>query len=474
MSAGRDPLWRVAGPPALAMAVVLLLTASRHGWHGDELYFRMLPLRWWYEDQPPLTVWASHAAARLSDEVWVQRLPAVVAGAASTLVAALFPRLLRHDARVQRVAAWAHAFTVYPLVVGHVFLTAGLDLLAWQVVTLLVVAAGRGHRHALTWAGVVAGLACWNKLLVLVLVAALGLGLLVGRRDLLATWDAVRGAAALAVVGGPQVLAQAWHGWPMSAVSSDLIARHGAVNRWLVLPLLLAFVGPPFVGVLLRGAGLRPGGRPGVPVLATALLALTAWTMAFPAQPYYPLGLAMAVLALGWGASAAAGDRIWGRLRRTILANAAVSVVIALPVVPASSPAFGALATVNPVQRDQAGWDVLVRDVARADQPGSTVVSGSYALAGAIDRHGPAVGLTRVASGHNALWNMGPPATDHVLLVGAIATSHAHLFAACTPAGRLAHDGPDPFGLAGSPMSRCRSPLGGWSQAWPSFRRLGG
>ena len=167
-----QPWWRPGAPAALAVMIVLLATASRHGFHGDELYFRMLPPAWWYDDQPPLTVWLAHAAASVSDAVWVQRLPAALAAGAGALVAGLFPRLLGADVRVQRIAAWAHAFTVYPLLMGHVMLTASLDLLAWQLVVLGVVAALTGRRHALTWAGAAAGVACWNKLLVLVLVAA--------------------------------------------------------------------------------------------------------------------------------------------------------------------------------------------------------------------------------------------------------------------------------------------------------------
>ena len=92
--------------------MVLLATAGRHGLHGDELYFRMLPLAWWYDDQPPLTIWLTRLAASTSDAVWVQRIPAVVAAAAGSVLAALFPRLLGYGPGVQAVAAGANAFTV--------------------------------------------------------------------------------------------------------------------------------------------------------------------------------------------------------------------------------------------------------------------------------------------------------------------------------------------------------------------------
>jgi len=470
------PLWRIAGPPALAVAVVLLATAGRHGLHGDELYFRMLPLAWWYDDQPPLTIWLTRLAASTSDAVWVQRIPAVVAAAAGSVLAALFPRLLGYGPGVQAVAAWAHAFTVYPLIHGHVFLTSTLDLLAWLLVILLVVAAILRRPHALAWAGVVAGLACWNKLLVLVLVAALGVGLLVADRALLRSRDAAAGAVALVGLGGPQVLAQALHGWPMSAVSGGLVEVQGSANRWLVVPVLLALVGPPFALVWTRGLAWRGRRQSGVPVLAVAALVLVAWNLAVPAQPYYAVALVLAALALGWGPQRDAGTRLWRRVRTVLAANAAVSVVVALPVLPPGTAVFDALAAINPVLRDQTGWPDYVRQVATAaaaDAGERTVLTSSYALAGAVAFYGPAVGLTRVASGHNALWSLGPPGTERVLLAGPVAISHAHLFARCEPAGELRPGGSDAFGLGGSPMARCDDPVGGWAAVWPLFRRLG-
>lgn len=473
MLRGPGSLPSVAGPAALTVAVVLLATSGRYDLHGDELYFRMLPLAWWYEDQPPLTVWLSHLAARVSDAAWVQRLPAVAAAVAGTFVAALFPRVLGHPAAVQRVAAWAHAFTVYPLLIGHVFLTSSLDLVAWQVVTLLVLLATLGRPNALAWAGVVAGVACWNKLLVLVLVAVLCAGLLAARPALLVTRQARWAAAGLTLIGGPQVLAQLRPGWPMSEVSSGLIAEQGGVNRWLALPLLVLFVGPPLVGVAVRGLRWRPPGA-AAPLLLVPGVLLVAWTLLFPAQPYYPAALMITALAVGWGEASRAGDPVWRRARVVVAANGAVATLICLPVLPYPSAAFEALARVNPVARDQAGWEGYVRQIAdAADGRELTVVSDSYALAGAVSYHGPTVGLTRVASGHNALWDMGPPRTDEVLLVGDIARSHRGLFESCRELGALRELGSDPFGVAGSPLAWCRSPVGGWERTWPSFHRLG-
>lgn len=504
----RTSAGRVAAAPALAMGLVLLASASRYDFHGDELYFRMLPPAWWYDDQPPLTVWLSGLAAQVSDAVWVQRLPAIAAAMAGVVLAAYSARVGGYGKGVQRVAAWAHASTVYPLLMGHVFLTSAVDLVAWQGVILCVLAALRGRRRALVWAGVVAGVACWNKLLVLVLLAALAVALVVVAPRLLRTRHAFYGALACAVIGGPQVLAQAVHGWPMSQVSGDLIARHGAPNRLLVLPLLVAFLGPPFFAVWLRGLRWRPpapehprlpavsretataaAGSTGstrlvapvttraLPVLALAGALLVAWTMAFPAQPYYAVAAFLPALALGWGAARECGSSLWAEAPRIIAANAAVSLVLCLPLAPLGSPAFDAVAAAIPVARDQAGWPGYVRQLAAArGGPDAAVVTDSYALAGAAAQYGPAVGLRRgqVASGHNALGSLGPPQAGTVLLVGPIARTHRRYFARCEDAGNLRRTESDPFAVAGSPMARCEQPIGGWAAVWPHFRRLGG
>ncbi len=495
----REPLWRVAGLPALAVTVALLATANRYELHGDELYFRMLPPAWWYDDQPPLTVWLSHLGAALGHDPLLQRLPAIAAVACSVLLAACFPRLLLGDDPAARVAAWAHAFTVYPLLMGHVFLTSSLDLVAWQAVVRLTLIALRDHERglrprALVWAGVVAGLACWNKLLVVVLLAALAVAVLAADAAVLRTREALSAAVAFVALSAPQLGAQLLHGLPMSRVSGRLIAEHGALNRLLILPLLVAFLGPPMVGVWWHGLRWRRSGtvrttgasatsaasrarRSRLPVLAVTTAAIVAWNLALPAQPYYAVAAVLPALALGWGAAHRAGAPSWQLRRRIVAGNAAVAVLLCLPVLPVGTAAYDAVAAAVPVARDQVGWREAVHRIAAARGGRDvTVVADHYALAGALAYDGPAVGIDRahIASGHNALWSLGPPATDDVLLVGSIAQTHRYFFRTCEDAGRLALTQSDPFGLGDAPMARCSGLVADWATLWPEFRRLGG
>lgn len=457
------------------VAVVLLLTASRHGPHWDELYFRMLPLRWWYEDQPPLTVWLSWLAAQASDSLWVQRLPAVAAAAAGALVAGMIPRAVGASPGTQRLAAWAHAFTVYPLMMGHIFTTSTIDLLAWMVIILLVLRATLGHQQSLVWAGAVAGLACWNKLLIVFLVSAMAASLLWTNREVLRSRAAIAAAAAFAALAGPQLILQVVHGLPMAEISAGLVERQGTLTRLVLIPALALFAGPPLLKVWVTGLvnPWRDRERPGRFLLPTAVL-LIAFNLYSPSQPYYAMGVILGALSLGWASPHL--QEAWGPAKRrgVVMANSVVAALICLPILPASGPWLSALTAINPTIRDQLGWEGYSRQILDERHPGEAVVTGHYVLAGATHFYGTDAEAETVHSGHNALWQMGPPSVDKVLLVGERATRHGALFAACTAAGTLDTMATAHPELEHVPMLHCKGPVGGWGSVWPQFRRLSG
>lgn len=454
----------VAAAPMLAVAALLLAVSSRYGPHWDELYFAMLAPQWWYDDQPPLTVWLTWLATRVSDELWVQRLPAMAAAVGGAYVAGLFPRALGAGPRAQRLAAWAHAFTVYPLLMGHLFTTAAIDLLAWQVVILLVLRVSIGHPRSLAWAGAVAGVACWNKLLVVVLVAALFVALLATDRGILRTRHAAVGAGLFVVIGGPQVLAQVVHGVPMAQVSAGLGDQQGTLVRLVALPALALFVGPPLLRVWLTGLvdpwRARDGahGAAGRFLLPTVVL-LLGWTLAAPSQPYYPVAAALPALAMGW-ASPNLRAR-WSRrtMGAVILANGVVAALVCLPLLPGAPPWSTALATVNPTIRDQLGWPDYARQIHDLRGEGEDVVVDLYPLAGAVHRYGDAADRAAVHSGHNALWSLGPPRSQRVLLVGEHAVAQRASFRSCRSAGTLRTEPVVHPQLAGTPLLHCAGPV---------------
>lgn len=466
---------RVAAAPMAAVTILLLVVADRYGPHWDELYFGMLPPRWWYVDQPPLTVWLSWLATQVSDAIWVQRLPAVAAAAMGAFVAGLYPRVLGAGPRAQRLAAWAHAFTVYPLMMGHVFTTAAIDLLAWQVVILLVLRATAGHPRSLVWAGAVAGLAAWNKLLVLVLLVALFVGLLLTDRALLRTRHTVLGVGLFGLLAAPQGLAQLLTGMPMSQVSAGLVEAQGDLVRLVLVPTLVLFVGPPLV--LVWGAGLvgpwRNRGRPGR-FLLPAVLVLVAWTLTNPAQPHYPVAALLPALAMGWASPELRARLSPSRWRTVIVANGVVASLVCLPLLPAAEPWLSLQSRINPAIREQVGWPDYVDQISEVRRDGEAVITDTYALAGALHRYGSPEEAAHVHSGHNALWDLGPPRGDRVLLVGTHAVAQSASFRTCTPAGTLQARPVAHPQLIDTPMLHCEEPVSDWQTLWPQFRRLSG
>lgn len=466
---------RVAAAPMITVTLLLLAVAPRYGPHWDELYFGMLPLQWWYVDQPPLTVWLSWLATQLSDAIWVQRLPAVAAAALGAFVAGLYPRVLGAGPRAQRLAAWAQAFTVYPLMMGHVFTTAAIDLLAWQVVILLVLRASAGHPRSLVWAGAIAGLAAWNKLLIVVLLVALFVGLLLTDRQLLRTRHTVLGVGLFGLLAAPQGLAQLLNGLPMTQISAGLVEAQGDLVRLTLLPALLLFVGPPLLLVWVAGLldPWRTPGRPGRFMLPTLLL-LVAWTLANPSQPHYPAGALLPALAMGWASPALRARWSPARRRGVIAANAVVASLVCLPLLPATDPWLSVQSRINPTIRDQVGWPDYVDQVREVRRDGEAVITDTYALAGALHRYGSPEERALVHSGHNALWDLGPPRGDRVLLVGEHAVAQSVAFGTCTPAGTLRARPVAHPQLSEVPMLHCEEPAADWQVVWPRFRRLSG
>lgn len=473
LSGGRMTAPAVA--PMIVVTCVLLLVAGRYGPHWDELYFRMLPLRWWYEDQPPLTVWLSWLAARITDQLWLQRVPAIVAAAAGAWVASQFPKVLGAGRHAQQLAAWTHAFTVYPLIMGHVFTTGALDLLAWEAVVLLVLRATMGQPRFLVWAGAVAGIACWNKLLIVVLLGALFVSLCLTDRWLLATRQAWIGSGVFLVLAAPQVMAQLSHGLPMAQVSAGLVARQGTLVRWVLLPALVLFLGPPLLRVWIGGL-VEPWRRPdtfGRFLLPTVSL-VVAFTIAFPSQPHYPVAAMLPALSMGW-ASPRLAER-WSPTKKVAIvsANALVACLLSLPLLPAAEPWLPALSRINPTIRDQVGWPGLAGQVTAERRDDEDVITDNYALAGAVHRYGSAADRETIHSGHNALWGLGPPRSDRVLLVGESTIAHQDVFSACVPAGVLSSGPVVHPELEDVPMLHCEGPVTSWQTLWPRFRRFSG
>jgi hypothetical protein len=480
----------MAWPPVLAaavlMAILLSAFSNRYGYHRDELYFRMLRPAWGYVDQPPLAPLLARWFSHLSDSPWAIRIPATLAAAGSVLVVALITRELGGGRRAQTLSAWGYAFAAIPLIFGHALLTSTLDLPVWPAVLLFVLRA-RLRDQPRWWlaAGAVVGASMYNKLLIAVLLVALAAGVLLAgpRRLLWSRW--VLGAVLLMLlIGLPNLIYQAGHSWPQFAVGRALARNHSGSTRIVMWPLLLIVLGPPLVPIWLAGLiGLfrRPRWRP-VRFVGAAFPVSLILVFIMGAQFYYPTGLLAVLYAAG---CVPAADWLSRRaVRRNwviagVVVNSAVSVLLALPVIPLGTLGRTPVPGINQVARDTVGWPAYVDEVTAvydslpaSDRAGAIILATNYGEAGAIVRYGR--GLPQVYSGHNELYfqRRPPDAATVVVLVGAEFRRAQRLFASCQRQARL----DDRVGVDNEeqrePIAVCRDPIGGWQTAWPELHHL--
>ncbi len=479
---------------ATAQFAALIATSTRYGYHRDEMYFIVAGSHpaLGYPDQPPLVPlisWAMHELAPGS--LLVLRLPSALIAAVTTMLAALIARELGGARRAQLIAAACTASSGFALAVGHFVTTTTFDLLSTTLLGwLLVRAVVRGGGANVLAAGIVVGIGCEAKpqvgLVAAVMVATL---LAVGPRSALRSWWAAGGVAAAVVLAAPYAVWQQRHGWPQLTVAHNIAGgaeggRAGFVPFQFVMvspllvPVWIAGLLAPFRRVALRGLRFIP--------LTYALMALI--YLAGDGKAYYLASLYPLLLGLGGLPVAEWSYRARSRLPRlsvALVVSAAISALIALPLLPERSLQGSIVMAINPDQGETVGWPRFVETVSTAwrripggERSHTAIFTQNYGEAGAVDVLGRSLGLPRAYSGHNGFSEWGePPASDgHALLIGYNSPADA---AACgvrcrpdfTDCRRLAvvNDG---VGLnndeQGGPLLLCAT-TAPWSRMWPGL-----
>ena len=234
-----DPPWRWIGAAVVVVLALLYATLSRYGYHRDELYFRMLPLRWGYVDQPFLTPLLAKVSIFLfGDTVFGLRALAPLFTAAGVVLAALTTRELGGGRRAQGLAAWGYASTALPLLGGHYFVTGTIDLTLWAAVLLAVTRALLRDPRWWLAAGAMMGIAVDNKLLVAILVLSLA------RRDpghrpalgaaLRHLWARSRSSPSCSAA--PTLIYQATHHFPQLTMARALHDNNAGDVRVQLIP----------------------------------------------------------------------------------------------------------------------------------------------------------------------------------------------------------------------------------------------
>ncbi|HZE00036.1 MAG TPA: glycosyltransferase family 39 protein, partial [Micromonosporaceae bacterium] len=333
--------WRPVAAVAIVVGALLAVTANGYGYHRDELYFRMLAAHpaWGYVDEPPMTPMLVRASTALfGDSLWALRVPAILFAVATVMLVALVCRELGGNRLAQILAAFGGA-GAFPLIAGHVFLTATPDLAVWVLVVLF--ASRALLRSEPRWwlaAGVTVGIGLYNKQLIVLLLIGLAVGLLIAgpRRALGSKW-LWAGVGLAIVIGLPTLIYQASNGWPELHMASAISTDKGGDDRVTYVPFQLILLGPPMVPIWIAGLlGLfrDPRWRP-IRSLGWAYLVVSVIVLVSGGQVYYTFGL----LALYYAAGCVRVSR-WVRsehgFRRGrfgwVIAALALSAVTAIPI----------------------------------------------------------------------------------------------------------------------------------------------
>jgi len=426
----RTPRLGIAVIAAAAFAVEMAVS-GRYGYHRDELYFLAAGQHpaWGYVDQPALTPLAARAGAVLfgNSLVGLRVLPALALSALVLLTAAM-SRILGAGRPGQLIAALATATCAEYLGAMHLLSTTTFDFVFCTLVLYLVLRL-LDSQNPRWWVaiGASAGIAAEAKWDIAFLAAALLAGFLATpARRLLRSRYLLVGVMLAAALAAPDVIWQAAHGWPnfdvFRALQQD--AWHNRAVYWVAQ---VFFTGVALTAIWVAGLlwSLRSDAARRFRPVAIGVAALIVMFFVLGGKPYYP-GAGFTFL---FAAGAVAVERRLarrhpdGHLRRpparlvgAMILSAAIGLPIAIPVLPAATLHDVPLQKINYDLAETIAWPRQVALVAReyhslppAQRATTTILTGNYGEAGAIDRYGRGSGLPPVYSGANNFWFWGPP-----------------------------------------------------------------
>jgi Dolichyl-phosphate-mannose-protein mannosyltransferase len=488
-----DRLPLLAWVVAAAFVALELAVSARYGFLQDELYFIEAGrhLTFGYVDQPPLMPLLDKVTDILGVTPTAVRIIPALAGGAVIITAARLAALFGAG-RFGRVLA-AVATACAPVLMGamHIGNTTPIELLAWSVVVLCVATALLRDRPR-WWlgAGAAAGIGLEDNNLLVLLLIGLAVGILATcHRPALRTRWPWLGAAIALVIWTPNLIWQATHGWPQLAMASALHQENSSVADYAGgLPAQLVYAGLLTAPLLIAGY-IRLWRAPQLRFIAIVVTITAGYVLAWiPGRTYYADGLLAVVLAAG----SVAAERWIARARRPrlrgwlvvvpVLAGMAAILPFNVPLLPVTDVHSMPLS----IQRssgmgDTVGWPQLTRAIAAQDAalkaggtPPTSIFTGYYAEAAALNVLGTSDHLPPVLSGHNAYWMWGPGrASDRTVLVVDAIGQLRRYFASC----RLLTRYRAPFRVrndwTGIPIGVCTGPVAGWHALWPHLRHYG-
>ena len=448
VSATPKPVSRFTSGPAIvgyvagALLLLHLLTASRYGYFGDEMYHLACGehLAWGYVDQPPLIALVAWLVRHiLGTSVLAIRTVPALSYAALVLLTGAITRELGGGRFAQFLAALTVACSTVYLILGYLFTMNAWEPLLWMGCAYVVIRIVKtGNQKLWLWFGVLSGIGLENKYSMAVFGFAIVVALLLTpeRKALAHPWIWIAGAIAFAMFL-PNLMWNIHHQWPFL----ELMRNIRASGRDVVL-------GPvPYViqQILVMNPLTFPVWLAGIVYLFFSRDAkpyrVLGWTFAvvfgvffvlhgkdYYTSPVYPIALA----AGGVAVEKMTRPAIWIRTAFVVLllAMTAATLPMSLPLLspdhliryvekfplkPQASERAHAQVALPHHFAWQFGWPEMVQAVAEAyhkltpeEQRKTAILGNNFAESGAIDLLGPKYGLPKSIGVHQSYWLWGP------------------------------------------------------------------
>ncbi|QUQ63905.1 Dolichyl-phosphate-mannose-protein mannosyltransferase [Kutzneria sp. CA-103260] len=463
----------------MAVVAVVLVRDCRYGYFVDELYFRLLGGHpaWGYVDQPPLTPLIAGASTSLfGDTLWALRMPAALAYAVLLALVWLIARELGGRPDTRLLAVIGAGLGPFTLSSATVLFTNAFDIPLWMAASLFVIRALR-RSDGRWWlaAGATAGLATYNKYLIVLLVFGVLVGLVVvgPRRVFRDRWLWLAMALAV-VVASPNLIYQAVTGFPQLTMAGALSGDLGDRYRGEFAFQQLLLVGPTLAPIWIAGFSWLFR-QPALRSLPAAAVVCGAVVLITGGRPDYAFPLMLLLFVAGcvaiqhWLSRSAARRLLVGV---AVGGNAAVAIVSCLAIVPLSVVGSTPLPGMDLIVMDSIGWPELAAQVqaVQRDHPGSIVIAGNYGETGALDRYD----VPNVYSGYGPMhaWATPPEGTTTAVVIGVANSVLSKAFTNCII---VAH-ADNRHGVAnpeqGKPIELCTGPRASWSTMWPLFENI--
>ncbi|WP_054813102.1 ArnT family glycosyltransferase [Nocardia arizonensis] len=495
----RPPLATAAvGTVAAVAAALLLFSASRYGYFGDELYVLAAGRRpaFGYADQGP----ALPLLARAVDTVapgsyFVLRLPAVALTVLAVVLTASMACEFGGGRAAQTLAALAYATSPLLLSQGKMLTTNAVDTALWVIITWLVVRWVRTRRDGLLLAAaLVTAVATQVEWLIPYFwICVVTAALTVGPRELPRRPLLWLGGLIVVGVTVPELLWQSAHDWPRPRMGDVVGDGHGILGaRMLFAPLAILLAGylgavvlPYGVWALLRQRSLRPYRFLGVAIILLAVIFL-----AVGGRIHYIAGIYGVALAAGAVGLVDLAGRLRPVPRRAVLAAGAALVAVSTVLIFYDAP-WRSPDRLRPPRDDaeaaadigvygEFGWPELTAEVDRvhadmtqAQRAGAIVLTDTYWQASALDQ----LGRDRLPPVYSASRGYGyfgvPPDTAGAVI--AVGMNEGFLrwnFDEVAPAGKVDVRLGYPGNTRDVTIWVCAGRRHEWSEVWPDLVHL--